>query len=45
MALGREIERLERQAAIDAELNAPTSNAITNVPQRPGEDNKIGRAP
>lgn len=44
VALGREIERLERQAAIDAELNAPTSNAITNVPQRPGEDNKIGRA-
>lgn len=27
--LGKEIERLERQAAIDAELNKPTS--ITNI--------------
>lgn len=44
VALGKEVERLERQAVIDAELNAPTSNAITNPPQRPGEDNKTGRA-
>jgi HK97 family phage major capsid protein len=44
VALGKEVERLERQAAIDAELNAPTSNAITNKPQRPGEDNKTGRS-
>ena len=28
--LGKEIERLERQAAIDAELNKPTSTPITN---------------
>lgn len=44
VALGKEIERLERQAAIDAELNAPTSSAIVNQPQRPGEDKKTGRA-
>ena len=30
--LGKEIERLERQAAIDAELNKPTSHPITNQP-------------
>ncbi len=30
--LGKEIERLERQAAIDAELNKPTSTPITNKP-------------
>lgn len=30
--LGKEIERLERQAAIDAELNKPTSYPITNQP-------------
>lgn len=30
--LGKEIERLERQAAIDAELNKPTSSPITNKP-------------
>ena len=28
--LGKEIDRLERQAAIDAELNKPTSTPITN---------------
>lgn len=44
VALGKEIERLERQSAIDAELNAPTSSAIVNQPQRPGEDKKTGRA-
>lgn len=30
--LGKEIERLERQAAIDAELSSPTSSPITNQP-------------
>ena len=29
--LGKEIERLERQASIDAELNRPTSTPITNL--------------
>ena len=43
VALGREVERLERQSAIDAELNAPTSSPITNAPQA-GSDTKTGRA-
>lgn len=30
--LGKEIERLERQAAIDLELSRPTSQPITNQP-------------
>lgn len=30
--LGKEIERLERQAVIDAELSRPTSSPITNQP-------------
>ncbi|GHV27029.1 hypothetical protein FACS18948_3730 [Clostridia bacterium] len=40
---GKEIDRLERQAAIDAELNAPLSAPITNMPQRT-TDVKTGRA-
>ena len=32
VALGKEIERLERQANIDAELSRPTSTPITNQP-------------
>ena len=43
VALGREVERLERQTTIDAELNAPTSSPITNAPQT-GADIKTGRA-
>jgi len=43
VALGREVERLERQSAIDAELNAPTSAPITNAPQT-GAETKTGRA-
>lgn len=43
--LGKEIERLERQAAIDAELNKPTSSPITNKPNgNPGGEEKKGRA-
>lgn len=44
VALGGEISRLERQAAIDAELNAPTSEAITNKPQKQTADTKTSRA-
>jgi hypothetical protein len=32
VSLGKEIERLERQAAYDLELNKPTSKPLTNVP-------------
>lgn len=43
--LGKEIERLERQAAIDAELNKPTSLPLTNKPNgNPGGEEKKGRA-
>ena len=45
VALGKEIERLERQAAIDAELARPTSNPITNQPgSGAGDEKKTGRA-
>lgn len=43
-ALGDEIERLSRQAAIDAQLNEPTSNPITVKPGSVGADKKTGRA-
>ena len=43
IALGKEIERLERQAAIDLELSKPVSNPITNKPAPQGET-KTGRA-
>lgn len=33
--LGKEIERLERQQAMDAELNKPTSNPLLNKPAIP----------
>lgn len=45
VALGKEIERLERQASIDAELARPTSNPITNQPGAGhGSEPKTGRA-
>jgi HK97 family phage major capsid protein len=43
IALGKEIERLERQAAIDLELSKPVSNPITNKPAHQSET-KTGRA-
>lgn len=43
--LGKEIDRLERQAAIDAELSKATSLPITNQPNgRAGGEGKTGRA-
>lgn len=43
--MGKEIERLERQAAIDAELNQPTAAPITNKPNgNPDGEEKKGRA-
>jgi HK97 family phage major capsid protein len=41
---GKEIDRLERQAAIDAEMNAPTHAPITNKPQTASGELKTGRA-
>lgn len=43
--LGKEIERLERQATIDAELNKPTSTPIANKPgTHMKTEEKTGRA-
>lgn len=42
--LGKEIERLERQAAIDLELSKATSNAIRNNPNANPQGEKTGRA-
>ena len=43
--LGKEIDRLERQTAIDAELTRPTASPITNQPgANPMGDTKKGRA-
>lgn len=42
--LGKEIERLERQAAIDRELDQPTGKPITERPGPAGEKARTGRA-
>lgn len=42
--LGKEIERLERQAALDLELSKPISNAIRNNPNEGIAGEKTGRA-
>ena len=45
VALGKEIDRLERQTALDAELNKPVNSPITGKPGVPrGEEPKTGRA-
>lgn len=42
--LGKEIERLERQQAIDAELNKPINKPITGKPYQSSGEGKTGRA-
>lgn len=42
--LGKEIERLERQAALDLELSKPTSSAIKTKPNSNTGEEKTGRA-
>ena len=44
VGLGKEIDRLERQAALDAELNKPTADPITAKPAKPCGEAKTGRA-
>ena len=44
VALGKDIERMERQAAIDKELAKPTAQPITNTPNAATVDAKTGRA-
>ena len=42
--LGHEISRLERQEAMDAELNKPVNTPITTRPGAAKEETKTGRA-
>ena len=42
--LGKEIDRLERQAALDRELDQPTSKPLTGKPQPIDGQEKTGRA-
>ena len=44
IALGKEIDRLEKQAILDAELNAPMANPLTGKPATPKLEAKTGRA-
>lgn len=44
VALGREIDRLERQVALDDELKKPTSDPLTGKPSAHKSDLKTGRA-
>ena len=44
LALGKEIDRLEKQAILDVELNAPTANPLTGKPVTSKPEGKIGRA-
>lgn len=44
MNLGKEIQRLERQEALDAELNRPINTPIIGKPSVPGMQSKEGRA-
>ena len=42
--LGKEIARLERQEALEAELNRPVNKPLTGKPMNGKEENKTGRA-
>lgn len=42
--LGKEIDRLERQAALDAELSKPVNTPLTGKPAAPSGEEKTGRA-
>ena len=44
VALGREIDRMERQDAIDRELAAATSTPIVTKPEKTEDDTRTGRA-
>nr|DAW59006.1 MAG TPA: major capsid protein [Caudoviricetes sp.] len=44
LALGKDIERMERQAILDAEFAKPTAAAITNMPGASSGKEQTGRA-
>ncbi len=44
VALGKEIDRLEKQEALDRELSKPLNTPLTGKPAVPGMDTRTGRA-
>ena len=44
VALGKEIDRLEKQEALDRELSKPLNTPLTVKPAVPGVDTKTGKA-
>ena len=44
VALGKEIDRLEKQEALDRELSKPLNTPLTGKPAVPGMDTKTGKA-
>ena len=44
VALGKEIDRLEKKEALDRELSKPLNTPLTNRPQTLGMESKTGRA-
>ncbi len=44
VALGKEIDRLEKQEALDRELSKPLNTPLTGKPAIPGMETKTGRA-
>lgn len=42
--LGKEVARLERQEALEAELNKPVGKPLTGKPETAKPENKVGRA-
>ena len=44
VSLGKEIDRLEKQEALDRELAKPLNTPLTNRPMTQGAENKTGRA-
>ena len=44
VALGKEIDRLEKQEALDRELAMPLNTPLTGKPAVPSTDTKVGRA-
>lgn len=44
ISLGKEIDRLEKQAILDAELSAPMANPLTGKPAASKPEGKVGRA-
>ncbi len=44
IALGKEIERMERSSALETELSRPVTSPLTNIPGGTMENNRTGRS-